>query len=249
MVDSSDFSFQAFLSDKQVEDMEEKGYTVVHSSQPDWQLVNNIEEIIGKDLYGDHASDRHPTYHFEGVYGSALWRASRAFMEYDVNNSYMRGAYINASQTEVRYDAALVVRRRTIDDEPRPLMAGPKDYPLGKAILLIRPLREWLGPVFLWVYLGSHWLTASEFKQQHQEGRLRKEVVSIPAGDILVLSSRVWVEFPKEAGTPNPVFLCRAYCHGLGSLIFDVNDPGYVCDDDVVPFTRSDLWKFGKDLK
>lgn len=50
MVDSSDFSFQDFLSDKQVEDMEEKGYTVIHSSQPDAQLVKDIEGIIGKDL-------------------------------------------------------------------------------------------------------------------------------------------------------------------------------------------------------
>ncbi|KAL1845566.1 hypothetical protein Plec18170_009701 [Paecilomyces lecythidis] len=116
-----------------------------------------------------------------------------------------------------------------------PLMVGPSNYVAGTAILLIRPLRRSIGPDcgFPWIYEGSHRLKPSEAKQ----GSLDLKPLSVGLDDILLVYSASWARFLEYSGE-DAVFVCQPWQTGMFDPVNRSDEPGYVSDGQVFPFTR-----------
>lgn len=153
--------------------------------------------------------------------------------------------YLDITEKQRRYEEPRVVRCM---GPSKPLMVGPRGYGPGKAVLIIRPFRKKLDLGFIWVYEGSHTLNALDFERQRGEGRLKKEALSVDLDEYLILSSTLWAELPETSGDRHPIFVCKGYTHGIGRLLVDRKAPGYVSDDEVLPFMRVDRWNFGRTL-
>ncbi|KKA20900.1 hypothetical protein T310_5074, partial [Rasamsonia emersonii CBS 393.64] len=161
---------------------------------------------------------------------------------YHMQKEYLCEAFLGIDKDSVRHEVGRVVRSVKTNDEykSRPYMVGPRGHGFAEAILLIRPFRKGLSPEggFFWAYEGSHTLSPLEFERRRQEGSLKLVPLSVELGQVLVLFSTLWVEFPESHRDVSDTFVCRGYKHQITKPVIDPNLPGYVSDDDVLPFMR-----------
>jgi hypothetical protein len=228
--------------------------------------AKGIEDAIGRQI-DESKFGEEPTRHFQGDFQSLLDWAANAFMTLNVNvcldlspfipvTYHVQIVYIWEAFLGIRDKAkgerAGVVRRvrpEESDNEPKayrvgPYMVGPRGHGVAEAILLIRPFRKRLSPEggFFWAYKGSHGLSALEFERRLNEDSLELEPLTVELNQILILFSTLWIAFPIEfKENDGDIFVYKGYKHGITepANIIKNNVPGYVPDDDVVPFMRS----------
>jgi hypothetical protein len=106
---------------------------------------------------------------------------------------------------------------------------GPGGHPAGMAIVLIRPLRQSLGPEdgFFSIYEESHLLSEQEFLRRLQAGELPKpSPVRVLEGQVLVVTADLWIKFPRDK--PGCDFVCKGYMPGVARDDFTSQEQKYI---------------------
>ncbi|KAL1979006.1 hypothetical protein VTN96DRAFT_7490 [Rasamsonia emersonii] len=247
MADESNFHLD-LLHDERLDEMHHQGFVILTLPEPSQGTAKaiesaekTIEDSVGRQI-NETKTGEEPTRHFEGAFQSPLSIATVAFTELNINKEYLCEAFLGIDKDSVRHEVGRVVRSVKTNDEykSRPYMVGPRGHGFAEAILLIRPFRKGLSPEggFFWAYEGSHTLSPLEFERRRQEGSLKLVPLSVELGQVLVLFSTLWVEFPESHRDVSDTFVCRGYKHQITKPVIDPNLPGYVSDDDVLPFMR-----------